>query len=236
MKQVTTVIFDMYDTLVANEPQLWETTFADIVREQALDTTPERLARAWLPGDEGFRNRRFLPGAPFETYFEGWRAAFQQAFAALGVAGDADAASNKSIRDLSQRSPFPETKEALALLQENWRTAVLSNADDRYLIPNLQLLGVNFEAILSSEEARCYKPAPELFLSMLRRLGVSAAETVYVGDKQFEDVQGAGGVGMHTVWINRPGAPPDPALPTPEFQIASLLELPAILTGETPAQ
>ena len=233
MRQVTTIIFDMYDTLVDNDAQRWEVTFADIARDQGLGFSGQDLGEAWHVVEEDFKSRRVVPGAPFETYFDGWKDCFANAFIRLGVTGDAHAAANKAIRDLCDRKPFPETHEALDILQENWRTAVLSNADDRYLIPNLQLLGRNFEAIISSEQARCYKPLPQLFETMLRRLSIAPSEAVYVGDKQFEDVQGAGGVGMHTVWVNRAGADPSPALPTPEFQISSLLELPGILTGES---
>ena len=231
MRQVTTIIFDMYDTLVDNDSQRWNVTFADIARDQALGVSGQVLGDAWHAVEEGFKTRRVIPGAPFESYFEGWKDCFANAFTRLGVTGDADSAANKAIRDLCDRKPFPETHDALDILQENWRTAVLSNADDRYLIPNIQLLGRSFEAILSSESARCYKPLPQLFQTMLRRLSVAPAETVYVGDKQFEDVQGASNVGMHTVWINRTNAPPNPALPPPEFQIRSLLELPGILSG-----
>ena len=56
---------------------------------------------------------------------------------------------------------------------------------------------------------------------------------MYVGDRQYEDVKGASGVGMASVWINRTGAVLNPELPTPDYQINSLLELPGILTGET---
>ena len=230
MPKITTIIFDMYDTLVDNDRNRWSETFDDIARTQELGVSGQLLGEEWRAAEEGFKTRRVTPGAPFESYFEGWRATFADAFTRLGVTGDPVIAANKAILDLSDRQPFPETREALGVLQESWRTAVLSNADDRYLIPNLQLLGLNFEVVLSSEAARCYKPMPDLFQTMLRRLGVSAAESVYVGDKQFEDVQGANGVGMHTVWVNRAGAELDPALPEPEFQIRNLLELPGILT------
>ena len=50
-----------------------------------------------------------------------------------------------------------------------------------------------------------------------------------MGDRQFEDVKGAGGVGMGTVWVNRSGDPLDADLPTPDYQITNLLELPEIL-------
>ena len=50
-------------------------------------------------------------------------------------------------------------------------------------------------------------------------------ECLYVGDRQLEDVKGAGSVGMGTVWVNRNGEPLDPDLPSPDYQVGSLLEL-----------
>ena len=54
-------------------------------------------------------------------------------------------------------------------------------------------------------------------------------ECLYVGDRQLEDVKGAGSVGMGTVWINRHGEPLDPDLPSPDYQVSSLLELAELL-------
>ena len=71
---------------------------------------------------------------------------------------------------------------------------------------------------------------------MLRRLKVDADESVYVGDRQYEDVQGASDVGINAIWINRSGAAPDPGLAEPACQITSLLELPGLLSAWPPAE
>ena len=130
---------------------------------------------------------------------------------------------------LSQREPFPETEQAVRQVQKNYRTAVLSNADDGFLLPNLRLLDLEFETVLSSEMARSYKPQPELFLEMLSRLGLQAEETVYVGDRHYEDVHGARSVGMRAVWINRGDRGLRDDLPAPAHTIASLNELPSTI-------
>ena len=232
MNQVTTVIFDMYETLAQNPPGHWRTTFQKIVKDQGFETHFERLWQEWDTAEKEFRESRVKPEVAFRSYFEGWRDNFAQAFTALSLAGDAEGASRRTIEDLSRRPPYGETVEALGLMQRGWRIAVLSNADDAFLMPSLKLLGVEFEAVLSSEEARVYKPRPGLFLEILRRLKVNPQEAVYVGDKQFEDVQGAQQAGMKAVWINRSEAAPDPHLPRPDYQINSLLQLPGLLAGE----
>jgi 2-haloalkanoic acid dehalogenase type II len=229
MAKVTTVIFDMYETLLHNESYFWQATFDDIIREQRLNTTGDLLWKEWLQGDQEFRCRRIQPETPFQSYYDAWRECFARAFAALGLEGDAAVASRRFIHDLGQRPAYPETLEALGIIQRRWRTAVLSNADDDYLLPAVKRLGFKFDAVLSSEGVHAYKPQPALFEEILRRLGVTSQESVYVGDKQFEDVKGASQVGMGTVWINRAGAPLDANLPAPDHQISNLLELPRLL-------
>ena len=233
MSQITTVIFDMYETLVENNPGLWQSTFQEIIQSQQLQVSISDLWREWKEIEVGFRDRRVNPDATFQSYLEVWRDCFAGAFQVLGIEGDPESASHKSIQDMSLRSPYEETIEAIKTLQENWRTAVLSNADDGYLLPNAAALGLDFAEVLSSEECRCYKPEPGLFQEMLSRLDVAPSQAMYVGDRQYEDVKGASGVGMASVWINRTGAVLNPELPTPDYQINSLLELPGILTGET---
>ena len=117
----------------------------------------------------------------------------------------------------------------MAEVQKRYTIALLSNADDGFLLPNLELLEVGFDTVLTSEQAQIYKPNPELFQMILSQLGVSAGETVYVGDRQLEDVQGPMDAGIHPVWINRNQRPLDPDLPAPPHQIASLSQLPDLL-------
>ena len=229
MPRITTVIFDMYETLVENRFETGKISFAQTIEEQGLDTTVDELWERWLPAEEEFRNTRVDPDRPFQSYFNAWKGGFEQAFSALKLDGDAQAATEGFFRHLSRRSPFPETDEAVAEVQKRYQTAILSNADDGFLLPNLELLEVGFETVLTSEQAQIYKPRPELFQLLLGRLGVSADETAYVGDRQLEDVLGPAQAGMHPVWINRNGRPLDPSLPVPPHQISSLLELPKLL-------
>jgi 2-haloalkanoic acid dehalogenase type II len=231
MSLITTVIFDMYGTLVYNDAEMWKATFEKIIQAQGLDTDTESLWEEWRSVDHEYRAERVKPDTPFHSYYEAWREAFVRAFAALNLSGDAEAAVTKSISDLSRRDPYPETVQTLRTIERGWRIALLSNADDIFLLPNLKLLNLDFEAVLSSEEARDYKPQPSLFLEMLRRLGVTPQETVYVGDRQLEDILGASQVGISAVWINRSGDSPDPELPKPAYQISSLAKLPALLTA-----
>jgi putative hydrolase of the HAD superfamily len=60
-------------------------------------------------------------------------------------------------------------------------------------------------------------------------MNVAPREAVYVGDRQYEDVQGASRAGMRAVWLNRDRVVSDPNLPEPEYHVGSLLEIPALV-------
>ena len=229
MSAITTVIFDMFNTIAQDGTEHWRQTFVEIIDEQRLDTTPEALRLAWDEGAGNFRKQRNTPGAAFISYLDGWADAFAAAFSALNLSGDPMAASRKSIDNLGTRPLFPDAAEALPKLALNHRLAVISNADDAYLDPVVSRIPAKFEAVISSEGERCYKPHRRLFDEAVRRLNVEPSECVYVGDKQFEDVMGGREAGMSVVWINRSRANLDPALPTPDGEIHDLLELPAVL-------
>ena len=58
------------------------------------------------------------------------------------------------------------------------------------------------DELVVSGEVGVSKPDPMIFETALDRLGVTAAETVMVGDSWIADVEGARAVGMRVIWFN----------------------------------
>ncbi|MCZ6535013.1 MAG: HAD family hydrolase [Chloroflexi bacterium] len=234
MSPIKAVVFDMYETLVSNPERSWIELFEEICRSQGLATDPQTLYREWKALEVGFRRTRLNleepeKSPPFKSYEVAWRECFVQVFADMQLEGDAAEAAKAAVRSMGLREPFKEVRGALSVLQQRWVTAILSNADDDYLLPQLKRLDLDFQVVLSSEMVGAYKPHPLPFQRVLEELDLSPQETVYVGDNPFDDVKGAKGVGMGTVWINRYGKELDNGLPPPDYQIESLAELPQIL-------
>ena len=197
MANITTVIFDMYETLAHNSPELWHGIFETICRAQKLSVDPMELYHHWKTLEVNFRRDRLNLEEPekspsFKSYEQAWADCFQGTFQDLSLPGDAAAAARASVEGMSTREVYADAVEALPQIQARWRTAILSNADDDYLNPTLQRLGSRFEAVLSSQQAKAYKPHPAPFLQVMKMLGVQPQECVYVGDSQFDDVLGAG--------------------------------------------
>ncbi|MEK7778079.1 MAG: HAD family hydrolase [Chloroflexota bacterium] len=235
MPDIKAVIFDMYETLAHNHPALWLPTFEEICQDQGLPVTSQRLWDIWKPLELGFRqerNQRDGSGSmpPFKTYEDAWSDCFAQVFREIGK-GDADDAGRKCVIALGERELFPGVHNVIARLRsaDIFRLGVLSNADNDSLWPLLYRQGLEFDAVVTSEAARAYKPNPRPFQLIAGALGVPVEACLFVGDSQYDDVQGAHAAGMLTVWLNRNGTPLDPRWAAPDYQVASLTEVLDIL-------
>ena len=119
---------------------------------------------------------------------------------------------------------YSETAEVLTRLDDvrNLQVGLLSNSDNDALLPLVKRHGLRFDAVVSSESARAYKPLDRPFQLMVEALGVDAKSCLYVGDSQPDDVKGGKDAGMKTAWVNRHHARLDPALPHPDYHVQDL--------------
>lgn len=243
------VVFDFFGTLARNGVEDWVPSLARIVEEQGFPFTAETLWTEWRKYEVTFRGSRTNmddppSSPPFRSYWEAWRDAFADTFAALGVSGDPDEAATICVDSHCTRNAFPEVPQALAALQA-YPLAILSNADDRFLDGSIAHNGWSFDPVLSSESAKAYKPDPRIFQEFCRIAGVEPHQVLYVGDSPYDDAHGAKLAGMSTVLVNRSGAPlarpgqaPPPgqspipvstALLAPDYVVETLAELASLL-------
>jgi FMN phosphatase YigB (HAD superfamily) len=125
----------------------------------------------------------------------------------------------------------------LAGLHTGLRLGVCSNfTHTPAAVRVIELAGLapHLDAIVVSEEVGVRKPRKEIFDEALRRLGVSAAEAVHVGDNLAADVAGAAALGMRTIWLTRCVRDTHAALrgyagPWPAGRMHDLAELPRVL-------
>jgi putative hydrolase of the HAD superfamily len=87
-----------------------------------------------------------------------------------------------------------------------------------------------FEAVVVSSGAGFRKPHASLFERALAELGVTANETLFVGDRLLDDVSGAKALGMRAALTQefRQEAVED-AVAEPDFMLPRLSDLPAVL-------
>ena len=100
---------------------------------------------------------------------------------------------------------FPETVSTLeALAAHGVRLAVISNWDRRLpdILRSLNLHDV-FQTVTVSSFEGVEKPSSEIFHRTTERMGISAAETLHVGDSPLEDYTGAVQAGFGAALIDR---------------------------------
>ena len=122
-------------------------------------------------------------------------------------------------------SPFPEVKAALAALDGRKR-AILSNGSPHMLKALIEHSGLSetFDAVVSVDELKIFKPHPSVYSLALRHLGLNIGEVGFVSSN-FWDIAGATSYGLRTFWINRNGSHPDELGFRPQAIMADLAEL-----------
>lgn len=131
---------------------------------------------------------------------------------ALGYACEAlelplDPANTEALmQEYLRLSAYPDVPKALA--QFRTRTAILSNGSPDMLEPLVQHSGLKFDAVLSVDALKVYKPAPEVYQLAVDRLGVARQDIGFVSSNCW-DALGAKAFGFRVHWINRGQAPVD---------------------------
>lgn len=124
--------------------------------------------------------------------------------------------------------------DAVRLIGEAFRLGLASSSNRPIIDLVLELTGLGdaFEATVSSEEVARGKPAPDVYLEALRRLGATGAEAAAIEDSH-SGIRSAHAAGMRVVAIPNPHFPPDAdALALADAVLDSIAALtPAVVRG-----
>lgn len=105
---------------------------------------------------------------------------------------------------IAEWEPFSDTVGALRRLKARYKLAVISNIDDDLFALTAPKLGVEFNHVITAQQARCYKPGMRIFKMARERIGVETPQWLHVGQSIYHDVIPAQSLGISTVWVNRP--------------------------------
>lgn len=117
--------------------------------------------------------------------------------------------------------PFPDTVGALSALGRRCRLAIVSNIDDDLFDASARQLGVSFHAVVTAEQARCYKPDRSIFEEALRRLSTEPGSVAHVAEGTTE-IPPAKRLGCATVWVRRNGRSARLLTEAPDLEVPDL--------------
>ena len=243
MPPYTTVLFDMFDTLVR--------------------LNRERLPRIRLGGREVHSSvaclypvaASALPGVTADRFYEAFLGSYRDAesrrgvdhreipalerfefcYARLGVDPAAlPPGLTERLIDLHAgclagvAESLPGRHELLEWLTGRYRLGLVSNFDYSPTVWRILRdsgLEDRFEVVVVSDAVGWRKPSARIFETAFARLGVGARECLFVGDRPDIDVAGAQAVGMAAAWLNPDGAALPNGIADPDFTLESLADL-----------
>jgi 2-haloacid dehalogenase len=133
-------------------------------------------------------------------------------------------------QSLPRWKPWPDTIGSLRKLRGRFRLTIISNIDDDLFAGTRPQLEVEFDQVITAQQARAYKPAPKIFELALQRIALPPKHILHVGQSIYHDVIPAQELGFATVWVNRPSkrsgvGAVKAAKGRPDLEVSSLAEL-----------
>jgi len=193
------LFIDFYGTIAAGDREAVEATCLRIVEACGLPIAPPDFAVTW--GERYFATVARSNHKAFRTLYECERVSLRDTLAAFGQFPDPA----PFLVDLEEYWHNPPVHEdAIEFLREvQLPTCCVSNADTKPLLAAIGRHRLRFDAVISSEAVRCYKPDPVIFHHALRALGLRPDRVMHVGDSLHSDIAGAAGAGIAATWIRR---------------------------------
>jgi 2-haloacid dehalogenase len=216
--------FDCYGTLIN-----WEDGILGCLRRilVAHDKNIDDATILQLYGDFEARAEQ----GEYRRYREVLQSVVQQFGAQLGFTPTDEEV--RSLPDsLPHWKPWPDTVMALRELKNRFRVAIISNVDDDLFAATQPQLGVEFDQVITAQQAKAYKPSLKIFELAFSRVGTPNHRILHIGQSLYHDVLPAQSLGLATVWVNRPsvraGVGAVKAVEgRPDLEVPSLVELAA---------
>jgi 2-haloacid dehalogenase len=214
--------FDCYGTLIN-----WESGILPVLRRM-LTARGNRVDDATLLKLYGDFEQRAEVGS-YQSYRQVLASVVAQFGKEFGFAPTPEESASLAA-SLPGWKPWPDTVSALHRLKARFRLAILSNIDDDLFASTRPQLGIDFDEVITAQQARSYKPSLKVFELALNRIDAPAHRVLHVGQSIYHDVIPAQALGLASVWVNRPSARPGvgavrAADATPDVTVSSLDEL-----------
>jgi 2-haloacid dehalogenase len=118
-----------------------------------------------------------------------------------GVLGDQERDELNAI--WNRLEPWPDAIEGLTRLRRSFTTCTLSNAGMAAVVALVKHANLPFDAILTAELVRTYKPAPAVYQLAVDYLGYLPHQILMVACHKY-DLRAAKAFGMRTAFVARP--------------------------------
>ena len=208
---IKAVFFDLYGTLVGFNPSRHDIQ-STACAEFGIEVTPDgilkgyHLADQFMAAQKAVKPLRDMDRDETRQFFSEYEKLVLQG-AGMDVPAEQAWEIWRRIRQIPYGfARFDDVPETLNLLRERgFIIGLISNIDNRggsELTDRLELTPFLDFAVFSSDVG-AEKPHPPIFLAALEKASVRPEEAMHVGDQLTSDIDGARGVGINPVLLDR---------------------------------
>jgi 2-haloacid dehalogenase len=172
-------------------------------RERGLAVDWAALLADWKAGYRPGMDRINRGEAPWTTVDEIYRARLTALLPGYGLTALTEADVARLTGVWRRLLPWPDAVPGLTRLRRRFILSPLSNASFAGMVHLARFAGLPWDCVITAENARCYKPRPEVYRTAVALLGLRPDEVMMVAAHNY-DLHAAGAVGLRTAFVPRP--------------------------------
>lgn len=199
---IQAVFCDFYGTLVHEDGEMIDAICQEIMATGAGENS-NQIARYWWETFQTACQNSY--GTSFQTQRALEQASLEQTIRHFKSTADSQALSQLLFQHWQSPPAFEDSHEFLNKCPVP--VYIVSNIDRNDILAAIQSHGFRVADVFTSEDAKSYKPRPELFRLALDNAGLSPQHVVHIGDSLSSDVYGASPLGITPYWLNRSNKP-----------------------------
>lgn len=190
------VTFDCYRTLVDFD-----------LNRATLPIVRDRLDEVGVDHDEFLDNLRVMRfqgvAQPYRRYADIVRQTLEVCMLLHGVEFR-DEDFEQLMASAREFPAFPEVPGALRRLKEHgYEIAIITNSDDDLIPYHVASIGVDFDHVVTAEQAGAYKPRDQAFQHLFSVLPQSMDQITHAAQGWEYDIMPTKKYGIRRVWVNR---------------------------------
>jgi len=199
--EIKALTFDVFGTTVD-----WRSTIIregrELGKQNALNVDWSQFADEWRAGYQPAMQRVRSGELPWPNLDALHRLILDDLLTRFEIKGLTKEEKDHLNRVWHRLDPWPDAKEGLERLRQQFIVAPLSNGNTSLLVNMARHSDLNWDCVLSAELARHYKPDPEVYLTAAKLLGLSTKQVMMVAAHN-GDLLAAQSLGFKTAFVHR---------------------------------
>ncbi len=198
--EVHALLFDTYGTVVDWRGGVLE-ALASLGRAHGITVAWDAVLADSEP--RPIMDRVNSDAAPWMTMESIHRQALDAALARHRVTGLREEEMDALVQARWRLAPWPDSVPGLTRLKRRYVIGPLSNASFTGMVRLAKFAGLPWDCVITAENARRYKPHPDVYRTAVSLLGLPPEQVMLVAAHNY-DLRAAEGEGLRTAFVPRP--------------------------------